>query len=713
MKLQRVRVQNFRSVVDSGDVAICERLTVIIGKNEQGKTNFLRGITSFNSDLNYTPNDLPNHLRPTLEAGDRASIPVVSLYLVPTSEERSQLKEIVSNIDSIKGFRVVRYFSGEFEYFSVDLIGKESLLTIAPPNIDAAVAEMIREAELLRSKFPLHAVRFPAFAQGPQQANGHIDQFVKSNFGDHSQIDNLIKTFTTALKGIPNQDPLIQDDIATATKKILAKQVEIQQTLAKRSVSAFEDKLPLFIFHSTTGDRIPNEVSIPNFVADPNGTSRGMANLCGAAGLSMQKIQELASSTDTSTREAYEDHYLASISGGINEFWTQETYTVHFRIERDRLSVSISDGTYNPRIPPSDRSDGFQWYLSFYTALLNEVSGSDPTVVLLDNPGLELHADGQRDVKRFLEEKLPPNTQIVYVTHSPAMIDPYNLEQLRKVELRSGLQGTKVEELKFDSEKDLDLLEPVRSAIGASLVSSLVFNEFNVLVEGAADKPILEGAFGLLTGEDSRRINVNGPVSETKGGFLPRFYQQARLPFVVFVDADSGGRALATALKKWGIDEDKIMDLRDVFAGEGQDKQLGEDFELEDLISAEFYHSAVAETYPRQVPDFKAVEQKTAGKRTRRYEKLFEDTYSIGFSKKRVAEAVKKMILDGRGDKETLENLERVTSEIRKGLQLQISPNVSSESPSKSRKVPPAKEVAQARSEMEGERSIQSIEKMP
>lgn len=80
--------------------------------------------------------------------------------------------------------------------------------------------------------------------------------------------------------------------------------------------------------------------------------------------------------------------------------------------------------------------------------------------------------------------------------------------------------------------ENFDLLEPVRSAIGASLVSSLILNEFNVLVEGAADKPILEGAFGLLLKDVSGKILVNGSVSETREGFLPRFYQRAALPFI-------------------------------------------------------------------------------------------------------------------------------------------------------------------------------------
>ena len=99
------------------------------------------------------------------------------------------------------------------------------------------------------------------------------------------------------------------------------------------------------------------------------------------------------------------DDYKATISGAINEFWTQQNYTVYFRTEKDRLSVSIEDKTYGRRIPPPDRSDGFRWYLSFYSTLMNEVSSNEQNILLLDNPGLELHPDGQWDIKRSIEER--------------------------------------------------------------------------------------------------------------------------------------------------------------------------------------------------------------------------------------------------------------------------------------------------------------------
>lgn len=44
MKLVRARVQNYRSIEDSGWVDIEEGITALVGKNESGKTAFMQAL---------------------------------------------------------------------------------------------------------------------------------------------------------------------------------------------------------------------------------------------------------------------------------------------------------------------------------------------------------------------------------------------------------------------------------------------------------------------------------------------------------------------------------------------------------------------------------------------------------------------------------------------------------------------------------------------
>lgn len=662
MKVQSAQVRNYRSIVDSGLVEIDDRVTVVIGKNEQGKTNFLRGLASFNTKSTYSPSDLPNHLRASLEDKKKSDIPIVSLWLTPSDADREALKDVVPSISEIKDFKIIRYYDGSYNYRAIKNDGAEIDVPFAKPDTSGVIKSIKDEATSLGAKFDAHASRLAAFASAKPQADNHINQFLASNFVDKVTAENLIKTFLTALKSLPGQDPAIQADVAAAAKSIESLKTQLFEVFDSDLSLELDKLLPLFVFHSTLLDKIPNEVSIAEFTKDPEAHSEGMSNLCKAAGLSIQKIQELASATEPHRREVYEDQYRTSISGGINEFWTQESYNVHFRIDKDKLSVSISDSTYDRRIPPSDRSDGFQWYLSFYSALLSEVSVTESMVMLLDNPGLELHADGQRDIKRFLEEKLPSATQVIYVTHSPAMIDTYNLEQVRRVELRSGMQGTRISKLPLEKEQ-FDLLEPVRSAIGASLVDTLMTNEFNVLVEGAADKPILEGAFRYCLPAEADKIVINGSISES-GLLLPRFYQKTRLPFTIFLDADSGGRELRDKLNATKIPADNLVYLGDVL-------KRNYDFEVEDLFSSTVYYTAVRESYPDlEIDELKA----DAGKRTKLYENFFKEKHKIGFGKRRVGETLKRLLAENKGDEETRTNLKAVVDKIWDTLQKQVKP---------------------------------------
>ena len=663
MKLNKVQAQTFRSIVDSGTVEIEDAVTVVIGKNEQGKTTFLRVIQSFNKERRYAPIDLPGHLRPSLEDRSPAEIPIVTLTFLLEKSDKETLAGVANGIASADAIKCTKYYDNSYKFWLVDPFGMEQPLQFVPPDISGPFGRIKQSLDGLKEKLEAHVKRIPAFAPNQEKIEPIISAIASADFRDSAQIENIVKTFTTSLKALTGPDQRVLDDITAATKEIEENAAAIKFINQQDLTNTLMNALPNFILHSTKADHIPNEVKVTEFVANPDGTSKGMSNLCRAAGLSVQKIRELAATSDTAQRESYEDHYKGTISGGLNEFWTQAEYHVHFRIEKETLSVSISDGTYTQRIPPSERSEGFQWYLSFYATLLNDVGNSKQTVLLLDNPGLELHLDGQRDIKRFLEERVALTSQVIYVTHSPAMIDAFNLRQVRTVELQGNQAGTKVGNFLIGNPESADLLEPVRTAVGMSLVSSLVMNEWNILVEGAADKPIVEGIFYRHYKEYQKIVLVNGSLSESKDAFLARFYDRTGLPYAILLDADTGGRELRKDLIRIGIPESKILMLDSFFEGRQGD------FAMEDILSAEFYEKAVKETYPTN-----PVTRPTGGtkKRANLYEEAFKTTYKIGFSKKRVAEAVRKLLAAGAEDDETKNNLGILSGKLIEALKTQI-----------------------------------------
>lgn len=660
MKIEKVRIQNYKSIVDSGKVDIDAKLTILIGKNEQGKSNFLNALKSFNDDYKYLPNDLPNHLRLSLEDKSPEDVPVVSLWLETNSDDLNQLSELVENIKEVKYLKVVKYYGNNYKFTTIDSDNKENIVKFTLPDITKEVENLKSKVNELEKKLVAHAQRHPEFGKNKEKFEQLVNSFLQANFSDTLQIDNLVKTFCTGIRGVPGQDKPIQDDIAIATKTLETTLEDINKILSEDRTGHLSKQLPKFIMHISTLDKIPDVVDVAQFTSSPEKTSMGMLNLCRAAGLPIQKIKQLTGITDASQREVYEDNYKGNISGGINEFWTQENYNVHFRIEETKLSVSISDDTYTPRIAPSERSDGFQWLLSFYSTIQNECASSSTVVILLDNPALELHVDGQRDIKKFLEEKIASNAQVIYVTHSPAMVDPFKMEQLRTVELSSGNEGTKVSNNIIKKGEHVDILEPLRSAIGSSVGYSLIANNYNMLVEGKADKFFLEGVLYKFCPEIKDSFFVNGSLAESKECLLAKVYKELRLPFVVIVDADSSGREIASKLRSYGIEENSIIEVGNVFSDRKKE------FTLVDLISPDLYFEAVRIAYPE-----KTIEKPTGGgtKIEKTYEDEFKKKYEIGFSKTRVAQSLKKMLMEDKGiNEETKKNLEILTKEIQTRL---------------------------------------------
>ena len=81
-------------------------------------------------------------------------------------------------------------------------------------------------------------------------------------------------------------------------------------------------------------------------------------------------------------------------------------------------------------LPLKNRSKGFNWFFSFLVWFKKIQEDKDSNyILLLDEPGLNLHASAQSDLLRFFED-LSQNYQIVYSTHSPFMISSDKLQRV-------------------------------------------------------------------------------------------------------------------------------------------------------------------------------------------------------------------------------------------------------------------------------------------
>lgn len=209
--------------------------------------------------------------------------------------------------------------------------------------------------------------------------------------------------------------------------------------------------------------------------------------------LSGLQISDIQSESNFEAFKAQLEATSNSITDEMFEYWTtNQNLEIRFEIEHaannDRyLNIRIYNFKHRVTLPLKNRSKGFLWFFSFLV-WFSKIQGDKNSkyILLLDEPGLSLHASAQNDLLRFIDEKLAPEYQVIYTTHSPFMIDSLKLNEVRTV---YDTQNPKIGSIVSDAveEKDSDTLFPLQAALGYTIAQNLYVSPKNLLVEGISD----------------------------------------------------------------------------------------------------------------------------------------------------------------------------------------------------------------------------------
>ena len=653
MRIKKVLVQNFHSINCSEEVFLDKEITVLIGKNEYGKTNFLKALESFNIDYEYLDEDLCTYgtAKDDLALGnlEQKDIPIVTIWFTLESEDKTKLGEVHEKLAQLEGLKVTKFFDNRYEVGSdeLDISALESVPII---NIDKLNSwpQIQSQIDTLRNELEAHIVRLPPFASAKPQYDQYITNFLA--LGSENTDESIEEAFDTLLQGLrslPNEDDGIQNGITHRIGHFESVKQSLKAELADRTVAQNEvsspvlDIMPTFIYF-TDVDLLQDSVPLSGFLGNRQ-QYRTLDNLLTLAKLDVDKL----ATGSLYARRLAEKASSTAITGLVNNFWKQEKVTINIRIDGDNLLISVEDDT-GALDPPSRRSKGFQWFLSFY---INFTAGSKNefknTILLLDDPGVYLHPLGQEDLKKTLEQ-LSASNQLVFVTHSPFMIYREHLERTRIVDKESEKGGTKLIEKYWVS--DFDAIAPLRAALGVRLGEMPLAEKRHLVVEGYEDLLYLE-AMALYFRRTKKKplidlskmliLPVNGA---DKAPFYATFLLKEGFKLVVLLDYDQKGRAVKKDLvESHLIPEDVVVTLEQAIAS----KESGRDYEIEDLFDADFYKYAVTQAYQKEI-DVGSIDldnlDLSEKKRTKRYTQLFKES-KLRFDELRIAQQIR-MIVD-------------------------------------------------------------------
>ncbi|MBF4280343.1 hypothetical protein EAY27_25000, partial [Vibrio anguillarum] len=147
------------------------------------------------------------------------------------------------------------------------------------------------------------------------------------------------------------------------------------------------------------------------------------------------KLQELAS--DPETRNQLVNRAGAVVTSEIRRLWTDRELKVRFNLDGNFFDTYVSDptSTYDVEVNLNERSRGFRWFFSFYITFFADTHGGDAenAIILLDEPGLYLHAKSQSDLLKHLDDDF--SNQIIYTTHSPFLVPTKQLSTVKTVNI--------------------------------------------------------------------------------------------------------------------------------------------------------------------------------------------------------------------------------------------------------------------------------------
>ncbi len=212
------------------------------------------------------------------------------------------------------------------------------------------------------------------------------------------------------------------------------------------------------------------------------------------------------------------------------------------------LGVSLIDQQLG-YFPVNYRGTGLRKLLNIAGALLQLNPTAGPAIIIFDEPESSLHSDAQHMLRRFLEGiAAQPTFQVVYSTHSPAMINTLRPNSIRVLERRR--DGDKAISC-FTKDTFSGNYARVRSSLGITPADSLLYSPITIVVEGITEVLCLPLVFDKLAKAgtlDKAQLDVLLPLTHILDGEGDTFEHLCRLAKsqgahpILFLDGDKSNR---------------------------------------------------------------------------------------------------------------------------------------------------------------------------
>ena len=586
MKLVSVHVTEFQSIQDSSEFEI-DDITCLVGKNESGKTALLKALYRLNpvqevDDKFDVIDDYPRsraaEYLTDVESGRREPANVVRAEFKLEPEDISAVEEVFGPsclVDESPSVTLFKGYSNEIEVECPDTNAQDTFLYL-----------------VLNSGL----------------SSAAVDQVY-----DSASIGEMLEKLIS-----------------------LVEQEEHAQKLADLLMRIADDGLSYVVYDEVLDERVPKFLYFDEYylmngqenleafkrraeASDLQGSDFPLLGLIQLAGIDLDELINPVRTEALFSRLEAAGNILTQ---GVLRHWSQNRHlrmkfeihegrpadppgmtggrNIWWRVEDTRQYVTTSFGT---------RASGFIWFFSFLAWYSYLSRRGDNVILLLDEPGLSLHAKAQGDLLQYFESELKPHHQVIYTTHSPFMVDSTRFDRVRIVQdlsidsdwekLPEGNKGTIV--TKEALEVAPDSLFPLQGALGYEIYQTLFVGPNSLIVEGPSDLLYIKAVSSILERRGEQGLSSDWTITPVGGSdkvptFVALMGAQSNLNVAVLIDYQKNGmQSIENLYKKRLIKESNILTFADFVQGEEAD--------IEDMFSPQFYLKLVNEEFGSSISE--------------------------------------------------------------------------------------------------------------
>lgn len=591
MEIKSFRIKNYRSIKDSG---VCymssDNVIILAGKNESGKTAILEALEDFNMEKDIREK--------AIRIQNEEAKPEISVTFEIHEETLNEIfNDINFNVETSESsdVKIIKKYPREYllSEESVEMLGikGEQLLKRAQYE----TIEFYEQIKNIYSDFP--------------QIGGTLPEL---DIDDITNIRYPFQNFRNEIQ--PNLAQILdeetRDKFIQALQEIINKTTEIDNLryVENKFIEQIKQCIPNFILFSAFDDIFPSEVPLSEA---PN--NELIKDLVIISDLDL----ELITSDNSPSKAKHKKELNVKLKEDYKRFWTQDLTNLNIDWDSEKLLFFIEENGYF--YPPDMRSKGKQWHLAFYVRVSARTREDVPNIILIDEPGLFLHAKAQEDILRKLEHSAN-DAPIVFSTHSPYLLKIDGLNRIRLISRNSEEEGTVISN-KIHKGADKETLTPIITAIGLDLSMGLdIAKNNNIIVEGITDYYYLSAFKELLEFEFKKEVHFIPSVGADKFNFLVPLMIGWGLNYCAVLDNDKKGRDTEKKLlKDFGHTGIKIIRV-----------SKNKDDEIEDLFERGNFIKYVLNAESNEVPTDKKnseiIKQKNKGYDKALLSKLFFET---------------------------------------------------------------------------------------